>query len=126
LPPICITRPNLPQCEPGQSQTQELPLSEESFPEATQQPPSEGDNSSIDGSTGDGATTITSTDPNVLDQDSDGYSPNTGDCDDSNLTIFPGATEVANGIDDNCDRMIDNTLPGSSGTGPNVGNTTTA
>jgi hypothetical protein len=54
------------------------------------------------------------------DKDEDGYTkcgkgpdPNTGlpiyrDCDDSTNTIFPGAKEVCNGKDDNCDGIVDN------------------
>ncbi len=30
-----------------------------------------------------------------------------GDCNDSNAAVYPGATEVINGIDDNCNSMID-------------------
>jgi hypothetical protein len=55
-------------------------------------------------------TTTTSTDPNVLDQDFDGYSPSMGDCDDSNATIYPGAAEVADGLDNDCDGIIDNAV----------------
>ncbi|MCK4881561.1 MAG: putative metal-binding motif-containing protein, partial [Candidatus Omnitrophica bacterium] len=43
------------------------------------------------------------TDPNDIDQDGDGFSPNAGDCDDQDLDVYPGADEVCNGIDDNCD-----------------------
>lgn len=37
----------------------------------------------------------------------DGYSKTSGDCDDSNETVFPGATETENndGIDQNCDGL---------------------
>jgi RHS repeat-associated protein len=37
------------------------------------------------------------------DNDADGFSPNQGDCDDANLNIRPGATDVpGNGIDEDC------------------------
>ena len=54
------------------------------------------------------------------DKDGDGYTkcgkgidPNTGlpllrDCDDTSKTIYPGAPEICNGKDDNCDGIVDN------------------
>ena len=37
----------------------------------------------------------------------EGYSTNSDDCVDSEITIFPGAEEVCNGVDDNCNNLID-------------------
>jgi hypothetical protein len=50
-----------------------------------------------------------------LDRDGDGFfagdCPNIAaerlDCDDNNRTVFPGATEICNGVDDNCNGTID-------------------
>ncbi|QQS64300.1 MAG: putative metal-binding motif-containing protein [Chitinophagaceae bacterium] len=36
-----------------------------------------------------------------------GFVTNSGDCDDSNPAINPGATEVCDGLDNNCDGQID-------------------
>ncbi len=36
-----------------------------------------------------------------------GYTTRTGDCDDTNVQIFPGAVEQCNGVDDNCDTVVD-------------------
>jgi len=36
-----------------------------------------------------------------------GYTANPGDCDDGNPAIHPGAIEVCNGLDDDCDGVID-------------------
>jgi hypothetical protein len=42
------------------------------------------------------------------DRDGDGYSEADGDCDDSDSTISPGASEdLTNGVDDDCDGIID-------------------
>ncbi|MBX7108731.1 MAG: hypothetical protein K1X61_08810 [Chitinophagales bacterium] len=36
-----------------------------------------------------------------------GYATNTADCNDGAATIFPGATEVCNSLDDDCDTQVD-------------------
>ena len=41
--------------------------------------------------------------PDEIDQDGDGYSPFQGDCDDTDISIYPGAPETYNdGIDQDC------------------------
>jgi hypothetical protein len=85
------------------------------------------DNVDTDSSSGvdpNAGTSTPSIDPNTLDQDFDGYSPSMGDCDDSNITIYPGAIEVTNSIDDNCDGTIDN-IDNSSSSGSTDPNTDT-
>jgi len=44
---------------------------------------------------------------NSTDVDADAYSGATGDCNDSNPAVNPGAVEVFNGIDDDCDALVD-------------------
>jgi len=59
----------------------------------------------------------------VGDRDHDGFSagpgvdPAVADCDDFNPRIKPSATEVCNGIDDNCDGRVDDLPPLTCGTG---------
>ena len=45
--------------------------------------------------------------PMTIDDDGDGYTENQGDCDDTNASINPGATEIEDGIDNDCDGEID-------------------
>ncbi len=40
-----------------------------------------------------------------------GYAEETGDCNDFNNDIHPGATEVCNDVDDDCDGFVDDGLP---------------
>ena len=44
-----------------------------------------------------------------IDDDGDGYTPNEGDCDDSDASVYPGAPEIADGVDNDCDGLVDNT-----------------
>ena len=44
-----------------------------------------------------------------------GYASVSGDCDDTNAAVFPGATEICNGIDNNCNGQIDEGNPGGGG-----------
>ena len=45
--------------------------------------------------------------PEEVDDDGDGYAESEGDCDDEDADLFPGALELPNGIDDDCDGVID-------------------
>ena len=54
---------------------------------------------------------VTSDDGNVdvtTDDDGDGFSEADGDCNDANASVFPGAVESCNALDDDCDGNIDN------------------
>ena len=43
----------------------------------------------------------------TIDHDGDGYAPSGGDCNDTNPAIHPGAVEVCNGVDDDCNGIVD-------------------
>jgi hypothetical protein len=45
-------------------------------------------------------------DPNDVDQDGDGYTPNQGDCDDTDPNVSPGEPEICDDLDNNCDGYI--------------------
>ena len=42
-----------------------------------------------------------------MDNDGDGFSVSQGDCNDNNRSVFPGALEVCDGVDNNCDGVVD-------------------
>ncbi|MFM9947176.1 MAG: MopE-related protein [Saprospiraceae bacterium] len=42
----------------------------------------------------------------------EGFATQAGDCNDNNAAIKPGATEVCDGVDNNCDGTVDNVLSG--------------
>jgi hypothetical protein len=46
-------------------------------------------------------------DPSAYDQDLDGFTNCSGDCDDLNGDVYPGAIELADGKDQDCDGIID-------------------
>ena len=42
----------------------------------------------------------------VEDADGDGYSPADGDCNDNDASRYPGAEEICDGKDNNCDEVV--------------------
>ena len=54
----------------------------------------------------------------TLDDDGDGFSECNGDCNDGNASVFPGAPEVCDALDNDCNLMVDDdTEPPSEITG---------
>ena len=45
--------------------------------------------------------------PQAYDADGDGWTTCAGDCDDDDATVWPGAPEEADGVDDDCDGTVD-------------------
>lgn len=51
----------------------------------------------------------------TLDSDGDKFTGCQGDCNDTNATVYPGASEICNdGLDNNCDKLIDQGYDGDS------------
>lgn len=50
--------------------------------------------------------------PIAYDRDQDGFTTCGGDCDDTNAAVRPGAVEQPDGVDNDCNTMIDDTTPG--------------
>jgi hypothetical protein len=76
------------------------------FPGAPELP--DGVDNDCDGLVDASVPTTTDTGP---DADADGYSASGGDCDETQPSVFPGAPEVFDGLDNDCDGMLDEDAP---------------
>ncbi len=56
---------------------------------------------------GDGEGEDEDEDEDEVDADGDGYTTEAGDCNDNNAAVNPAATEVCDGMDNNCDNQVD-------------------
>ena len=63
---------------------------------------------SVDDNNGTTLDTGASQDSNATDDDGDGMSEDEGDCDDTDTTVFLGADEICDGLDNDCDGVVDN------------------
>ncbi len=61
----------------------------------------------------DSATPAVPDDPDaeLQDNDGDGWSEASGDCDDANADLYPGRAEDCDGIDNNCNNVVDEGFP---------------
>jgi len=60
-----------------------------------------------DGETAQATSYFAVTPLSEIDNDGDGFTETQGDCDDTNSAIKPGAIETENGLDDDCDSLVD-------------------
>ncbi len=60
----------------------------------------------VDGKTGSDSIVVTVYDPSDRDDDGDGWTENEGDCDDADGSINPGATDVCDSLDNDCDGQV--------------------
>lgn len=58
-----------------------------------------------DGNAAEAVATYEVVSPLDYDADGDGYTPNGGDCNDSNNTVYPGAPEICDGLDNDCNDL---------------------
>ncbi len=61
------------------------------------------------------STSVTVTVPPDQDGDGDGFSTDDGDCDDADPQVFPGAVELCDGVDGDCNGEVDEGCPGECG-----------
>lgn len=93
------------------------PYSKYTLPDGPQNTDSRGDDTgeaSDSGDSGDSGDTTDSTPDSAgpyQDEDLDGYSHASGDCNDSDSTTYPGAVEVCDGRDNDCNGLVDDGLP---------------
>ena len=52
-----------------------------------------------------------------VDQDEDGFTPATGDCHDHDVDLHPGAEELCDNVDNDCDQLVDENLSQDCDTG---------